>query len=120
MVDTAEAHRELARWCHKNQLADQQRIHWGKVLEFNPQDAESLAGLGLQLHEGRLMTKGQIAEAKQLAGERLRAMKHWQPKMVKWRKAIEYGPDAERAKALDALKALDDREAVPALERDVL
>ncbi|HEX3727393.1 MAG TPA: hypothetical protein VHV08_14165, partial [Pirellulales bacterium] len=28
MVDTADNQRELARWCRKNKLPDEERIHW--------------------------------------------------------------------------------------------
>ena len=115
MIDTADAHRQLAIWCGKNRLNDEQRIHWAQVLEFNVQDAEALAALGLQLYEGRLLTKGQIVEAKRQAGERLRAMKHWQPRIVKWRGAIERGGKGRTA-ALEALRELSDPATIPALE----
>ncbi len=57
MVDTADNHRALARWCHKNQLLDEERVHWAKVMEFERGDAEALAALGLQLYDGRWLTR---------------------------------------------------------------
>jgi hypothetical protein len=48
MVDTADNHRVLARWCHKNQLPDEERVHWAKVMEYERGDSEALAALGLQ------------------------------------------------------------------------
>ncbi|MEX2112211.1 MAG: hypothetical protein WD845_03450, partial [Pirellulales bacterium] len=57
MIDTADGHRELAIWCKKNRLSEESRIHWAKVLEFDPADAEALAALDLQFHEGQLLTK---------------------------------------------------------------
>lgn len=116
MVDTADNHRELAAWCHKHKLPDEARIHWAKVLEFDPSDAEALAALGLQLYNGRLLTRKQIEQEKQRAGEQLRATRHWQPQIVKWRGAIERGNAKQLDEALRKLDALRDPAALPALE----
>ena len=116
LVDRADDHRALAQWCHKHKLADLERIHWAKVLEFNAQDAEAIAGLGLQLFEGRLLTPKQLEAARQRAIEGRQALKRWQPQMVKWRKAIAAGRGPECTAALEALDKLDDPEAIPAIE----
>ena len=116
IVDTADNHRALARFCHKNQLADEERVHWAKVLEFERGDAEALAALGLKLHEGRWLTRAQIDAQKQRAGERLRAARHWQPQITTWRSAIDHGNAKDRDKALAALRSLSDPDAIPVLE----
>ena len=116
LIDTADGHRALAKWCRKNKLAAEERIHWAKVLEFDRNDAEAIAGLGLQWHEGRLLTRSQIEQAKVRAGDQLRAMHHWRPQFVKWRRAIEHGSPKELDEAIAKLKDLKDPEAIPALE----
>lgn len=116
LIDTADNHRALARWCHKNKLSDEERVHWAKVLEFEHSDAEALEALGLQLYNGRLLTKTQIEQEKKQAGEARRAMQRWQPQMVKWRKAIEHGNPKQLDEALRGLKELSDPAAIPALE----
>jgi hypothetical protein len=116
MVDTADNHRALARWCHKNQLPDEERVHWAKVMEFERGDAEALAALGLQLYDGRWLTRAQIDAEKQRAGERLRAARKWQPQISKWRSAIDHGNAKERDKALTAVRSLNDSAAIPVLE----
>lgn len=116
MVDTADNHRSLARWCHKNQLPDEERVHWAKVLEFERGDAEALAALGLKLHEGRWLTRAQIDAEKQRAGDRLRAARHWHPQITKWRSAIDHGNAKDRDRALAALRSLKDPDAIPMLE----
>ena len=63
-VDSADSNRTLARWCHKNKLADEARAHWLKVFEFEPEDSEARGALGLHEFEGRLQTNEQIAQAK--------------------------------------------------------
>ncbi len=116
LIETADNHRQLARWCRKNKLKDEERIHWAKVLEFEPADEEALSALGLQLYEGRLMTREQIQLAKKQAGEQRRATQHWQPKLTKWRAAIERGNAQQVDEALRGLKELNDPAAIPALE----
>ncbi len=116
MVDTAENHRALAKWCHKNKLVDEERIHWAKVLEYEPGNTEALAALGLQLYDGRWLTRQQIDGEKQRAGEALRAMQYWRPQMVKWRAAIERGSAKQRDEARDKVHSLSNPEAIPALE----
>jgi hypothetical protein len=116
MVDTADNHRALAKWCRKNKLVDEERIHWAKVLEFESGDAEALAALGLQLYDSRLLTRQQIEQEKKLAGERLRATQHWQPQIVKWRNAIEHGSGKDRDAALEKLRTLSDPGAIAPLE----
>lgn len=116
LVSTAENQIVLARWCRKNKMPDQERIHWAKVLEFEPDNSEALAALGLQLHEGQLLTKQQIEQKKKQAVERLRAMQHWRPQLVKWRAAFESGLNKQRESAMAHLRGLSNPEAIPALE----
>ena len=86
------------------------------MLEFEQDDAEALSALGLQWHQGRLLTRPQIEQEKKVAGERLRATKRWQPQIVKWRNAILHGNAEERASALENLRGLTDPAAVAALD----
>jgi hypothetical protein len=116
LIDTADNQRELARWCAKHKLSDQARIHWAKALEFDPQDAEALAGLGVEFYQGQLLTKPQMIEAKKRASERAKAIRQWQPKLVKWRKAIESGHPEDRHAALEGLRKFNELDALAALE----
>ncbi len=116
LVDTADNQRALAKWCRKNKLTDEARIHWAKVLEFDANDADALSALGLQLYNGRLLTRELIEQAKHQAGEQLQATRHWQPQIAKWRTAIMQGNPKERDAALEKLRELKDPEAIPALE----
>ena len=116
LVSTAENQMALAKWCRKNKLGAEERIHWAKVLEFEPNNDEALNALGLQVYEGQLLTKQQIEQKKHEAGERQRAMRHWQAQLVKWRAAIESGSEKQRAIALDKLRTLNDPEAIAALD----
>ncbi|MEX2112210.1 MAG: polymorphic toxin-type HINT domain-containing protein [Pirellulales bacterium] len=115
LVDTADSHRELARWCQKNRLVDEARIHWAKVLEFDPQDADAIAGLGLQVHNGVLLTRQQIADARRAAKDRADALRLWKPRLEKWRKALDSdGP--ERDEAIASMAQLRDPQVLAALQ----
>ncbi len=85
LIDTADNQRELARWCKKHKLRDEERIHWSKVLGYEPNDAEALAALGVQWVDGRLLTRRQMDEEKKLKAARMQALYRWRPKLVSWR-----------------------------------
>lgn len=119
LVDTADHHRELARWCRKNRLLDEERIHWAKVLAFEPQNAEAIAALGLKEHQGRLLTKDEIEQQRGRERRQAAALRRFGPQVQKWRSAIERGGDGEKA-TLDALARLDDPETLPALENGLV
>jgi hypothetical protein len=115
LIDTADNHRELARWCDKQQLHAQGRVHWTKVLEFESGNPEAIRALGLQMHDGRLMTREQIEEEQVSEGKQLRALRTWQPRISEWRIAL-VGSNAEKhARAIQELEAFREPLAVDAL-----
>jgi hypothetical protein len=116
LVDTADNQRELARWCAKHKFTDEARIHWAKVLEFDREDAEALTALGTEFYQGKLLAKPQLIEAKRHATERAEAFRHWQPKLTKWRRAIEKGSHSDRQTALKSLRDFNAPNALDAVE----
>ncbi len=114
-VDSADSHRTLARWCHKNKLADEARAHWLKVFEFEPDDNEARGALGLHEFEGRLQTNEQIAQAKKHNAEQQRANQKYKPAVTRWRAAFEHGTTSQRAEATTELEKLTDPAAMIAL-----
>jgi hypothetical protein len=116
LVDTAEQHRELARWCSGRRLSAEEKLHWGKVLGYEREDREALAALGVRWHEGRLLTREQIDESKREAAQRMLALRQWRPRVVKWRQALEGKDAGKRAWAQSELARLNDAEVLAALE----
>ena len=114
-VDSADSNRTLARWCHKNKLADEARAHWLKVFEFEPEDSEARGALGLHEFEGRLQTNEQIAQAKKRNAEQQRANQKYKPAVARWRAAFEHGTASQRAEATAELDKLADPAAMVAL-----
>lgn len=116
LVDTAEQHRELARWCSGRRLSAEEKLHWGKVLGYEREDREALAALGVRWHEGQLLTREQTEVSKRESAKRQQSLRTWRPQMLKWRQAIEGKDDAKRALAQGELSRLSDPDSLPALE----
>jgi hypothetical protein len=115
MVDTADNQRALAEWCRDHNLPDEMRLHWLKVLEFDPADAGAHKALGLRWFDGRLLTQAQVNQAKKVSKERQQAIRRFRPSLAKWRAAIEHGSAKQHDEAVTALDELSDTAAVPAI-----
>ncbi|MEC8336738.1 MAG: hypothetical protein VXZ84_01195 [Planctomycetota bacterium] len=56
-IDSVDAQLELAEWCRKNRLKQEQKYHLNQVLEIDPDHAEARGLLGYSLVEGTWMTR---------------------------------------------------------------
>lgn len=82
----------LARWCRKNQLENEGRVHWLAVLQAQPQNQEALRALDMRWDRGRLVTIDQIKQEK---ADRLSARsdpslrknwrQYWESRLNHWR-----------------------------------
>jgi hypothetical protein len=106
----------LARWCRKQGLTDEARFHWASVLAVDPNNEEALKAMDMRWEDGRLMTREQVARAKEQFREFKQAVKKWEPKIEKWRRAIGGKDSAHRETALHEIRSLDDPAIIPALE----
>ena len=100
----------LARWCRKNDLDDEAKFHWASVLSVDPTNEEALRGLNMRWHDGRLLTREQIAQQK----GRLREAKENRTsvgsrKSAKWRRAIGGGDPTERRPPWRDVRAITTR-----------
>ncbi len=116
LVDTADNHRALAKWCREKKLTDEERLHWTKVLAYDANDLQASAALRLKLHHGRSLTAAQIEQEKKREARKIQDLRRWRPKITRWRRTIEMGPAADRSSCLARLDSLDDATAIPALE----
>jgi hypothetical protein len=114
--DQPEAQLALARWCRRNNLNDEARIHWANVLSFQPNNEEALRALGANWFAGRLMTYAQIDSAKREMRESRRAAKLFKPQIAKWQRMLSAGDIASRDAALEEVRSLADVDAIPAME----
>ena len=92
-VLTVDSQAALARWCRKNKLADEERVHWQIVLQLQPGNAEAIQGLGLKPYAGMLLTQSQIQQVKIQVQKLGKAVDRWRPLVVQWRNAVDASPD---------------------------
>ena len=114
--DQPAAQLELARWCHRNNLDAEARIHWANVLSLEPNNDEALRALGADWFRGRLMSYAQIDAAKRELRESRQAAKKWGKQLTKWQRMLAAGDIVSRDAALDEVRAIADPDAIPALE----
>ncbi|MDA1055241.1 MAG: polymorphic toxin-type HINT domain-containing protein [Planctomycetota bacterium] len=106
----------LARWCRRQRLFDQEKLHWAAVLRFDRNHGEARGRLALREYRGMLLTKEQIVQHKAYLEAYEMATKEWESRVERWRKAIT-GQDVEaRERALVELRAVADPAAVSTLE----
>src|SRR5437868_2173910 len=57
---TSDGQLELARWCHKQKLDDEERLHWWTLLNKKPRNADAIKALQLRRFQGLLLTSEEI------------------------------------------------------------
>ena len=106
----------LARWCRNNALDDVAQVHFISALRIDPNNRAALRGLGLRRYRGMFLTETQVEQLREQKREAKRALDHWKPILLRWRRAIERGEPGERDAALVQLRKISDTAAIPALE----
>jgi hypothetical protein len=115
LAGTPDDHAELARWCFRKGLANEERSHWAQVLKANPGHELARTRLGVREYRGGLCTEEQIADYEQRLSKAEQDFAQFAPKFTDLcRRAL--GPSADREGALDEISRIDDPAAIPALE----
>jgi hypothetical protein len=114
------AHLELARWCRRNGLEEESRLHWMTLLTYQPQNSEALRALGVRWFNGRLMSKSEIAAAKAAANEAKQAAREYSHQVARWERLMAAGDIDSRDQALNEIRQLRDTHAIAALEEKTL
>ncbi len=113
--DSAADHERLARWCQKQNLVAQARVHWLHVLRFQPQHRAALNVLELKWHDDRLIALDEIPLVEAREREFQKQKKQWKAKAQRLRRAFEQGEPKERLAAQAEIRQVDQPAAVPAL-----
>ncbi len=77
----------LARWCRRNQLDEQQRVHWRLALQAQPGNAEAIQALGLRWYGGMMATAAEIDRFHEQIGRVSKAAERWRPRVAAWLRA---------------------------------
>jgi hypothetical protein len=110
------AHADLARWCRKNRLADEERAHWTQVLLDQPGNRDAESRLGLKWFAGALYTNAQIDSLKQQRATEFKQLQDWKPTVLRWKDMLDGGAASDRAQASDEMSRVKDPTIIPALE----
>ncbi len=107
----------LARWCQKNGLAGQARAHWIQVLKIRPDHEEALKGLGMTWWEGQLLTREQVAQAKEAKQRFFSAKRRWEPTVTRWCRMVSAGESVLREELQRNLSGISDPVEMAALDQ---
>ena len=129
---TVDGHWAMAEECRQRSLKQQREFHLQEILKLNPEHAEARYALGyskvdgawvktdeLMLSRGYIRYRGdwrtpQDVALEQVAQRNDKQVKDWRQKVNSWRTAINKRRGKEQD-ARDAIRAIDDPAAAPAL-----
>lgn len=117
---SAESQLSLARWCRKNGLEEEACFHWTTLLTFQPNNDEALRALGVRWFGGRLMTKAEVAAAKEQTRKWREKVESYAPQLAKWERLLDAGDIKSRDEGLAEIRNLRDLLAIPAVEEITL
>ncbi|QDU58133.1 polymorphic toxin-type HINT domain-containing protein [Aeoliella mucimassa] len=115
-ADTPSDHLRLARWCRKNDLNDEARFHWLKLLSIDRENREALHGLNLVAFEGDLVEADQLEALRNESREFRKRSDQWRARIAGWHRALKLG-GVKAEIALAELGAEVDESAIPEFER---
>jgi hypothetical protein len=114
--DDLAGHLELANWCSKRALNEQERAHLSQVLRFDPNHLEARGRLGFLRIDGEWMHRDEIGETvDQLRNDR-KALATWRPQIERLTKALHHRGELKREAAKKQILEIHDPSAIPALE----
>jgi len=115
--DTINGHLELADWCQKKGLVEQERAHLTRVLDFDANHRIARTRLGFRQINGQWVTPTQIQQARQQVISDRKNFSSWGPRIEKLRKQFRNGSPAQRETAQQRILAINDSTAIVALEQ---
>lgn len=114
--NTIEGQWQLAEWCRKRNLPDQERVHLTRVVEMDPNHVAARQRLGFQRFGDTWMLEQEIAAGRAEMAREREALLAWTPRIETIRRGLHETSPNKRQSALDALRAIDDPESASALE----
>ena len=115
--DTPAGQFELAQWCAKRGLEDQERAHLTRVLEIDPNHAEARERLGFRRVDGVWLSDEEVEAARVRGRDAMKAFAKWRPKIERIRQGLHQRSLARQDAARKQLREITDPAAIPALEQ---
>jgi tetratricopeptide (TPR) repeat protein len=112
---TVDDQLNLARWCEKAGLKEQQRAHLMFALQLQPNNKEAINKLGLVRYRGRLVPAKQLDDIKAQMKQSLAESKEWKTRVDGWRARLQEHPGDQAV--LKQIRAVRDPAAIHVMER---
>ena len=113
--NTVDEQLNLARWCEKAGLKEQQRAHLMFALELQPNCKEAISKLGLVRYRGQLVPAAQLDDIKAKLKQGMTESKEWKDRVDDWAQRLKDHPNDPVV--LKQIRAVRDPMAVFSLER---
>jgi hypothetical protein len=114
-ADTLAGQVELAEWCRKNKLVEQEQAHLMAALQLAPNHAAVRARLG-HVRVGDLwLDEDEVRQGRERAREAREALKKYSPLLAEIRDSLA-ASKLRRDVAVERLKEIDDPATIPAME----
>ena len=108
----ARAHERLGTWCEQHELKAEAEAHFTTAVQLDPYHDSAWRHLGYIKHDGRWMSRDQVAALEREAEAQRKADRYWEPLLKKWRGWL--GDRSRRDQARDELaKVTDPGAALP-------
>ena len=114
--DTVAGHTELAAFCRRQGLQDQERLHWAYVWRYQPDHKDAIRALGLKKHGNTWLTSAALKLHEQQEQQEAAAKQRWQPVLARLRQSFTRGDAGSQQQAAAELQAIQDPAAIPVLE----
>jgi len=122
-LTSTERHRKLAEWCERNGLPQRQKAHLTRLLEESPNDDAARTRLGHVNVNGAWLQPQERDAARVRAKRAAQTMMVWRPRLERLGVLLQTGGDGPpwkreliHQKAVEQWDAIDDPEAIPAME----
>lgn len=117
MSDTVADHWELAQWCSKEHMEPQRRAHLYRILQLDPEHEGARRALGFRRVASAWLSPEDAARLEQEERWEQRALQQWGERVRGLTREVHHNSLERRETARARLAAMDQVEAVPALER---
>lgn len=107
---------ELAVWCRRHDRVDQERVHWLRVLEAEPDHRDARARLGYRLIEGCWYLPEEVQLAREQTQDVRRRLLKWMPTLKSVIADCRARDPNRRSAGFGKLAKIGDPDAIPALE----
>lgn len=114
--DTVDGQFQLADWCRRNKLVDQERAHLSRVVELSPDHLDARARMGHIRVGGEWLTADERRGEFERVVEMRKALADWRPVMRDIARGLSRRGELQREAAAAKLLATGDPTAIGAME----